>query len=152
MLAVKQDTLTRSFLGFASEASNLLHIKTEQDYNDALETIEHLFDEAKDEIDDPLNDLIDLISRAIEKYELDQEAIVSFHKEADGIDQEVSVLRVLIDQHALSLSAFKDEIGSKSLVSMILSGKRNLTKEHISKLSVRFNLNPSVFFDLSRAV
>ena len=53
MLAVKQDTLTRSFLGFASEASNLLHIKTEQDYNDALETIEHLFDEAKDEIDDP---------------------------------------------------------------------------------------------------
>jgi len=43
MLAVKQDALTRSFLKFASEASNLLHIKTEQHYNDALETIEHLF-------------------------------------------------------------------------------------------------------------
>lgn len=83
MLAVKQDNLTRSFLGFASEASNLLHIKTEQGYHDALETIEYLFAEAKDEIDDPLNDLIDIISRAIEKYELDQEAIVRFHKEAD---------------------------------------------------------------------
>ena len=92
MLAVKQDTLTRSFLEFAAEASHLLHIKAEQDYNDALETIEHLFAEAEDKIDDPLNDLIDIISRAIEKYELDQEAIVSFHKEADDIDQEVSVL------------------------------------------------------------
>lgn len=148
MLALKQDTLTRSFLGFASEASNLLHIKTEQDYNDALETIEHLFAEAKDEKDDPLNDLIDLISRAIEKYELNQEDIVNFHREANNINQEVSVLRVLMDQHNLTLSAFKDEIGSKSLVSMILNGKRNLTKDHIGKLSERFNLNPAVFFNL----
>jgi len=148
MLAIKQDNVTRSFLGFASEASNLLHIKTEQDYNDALETIEHLFEEANDEVDDPLNDLIDLISRAIEKYESSQENIVSFNKEASETDQEVSVLRVLIAQHNLALSSFQNEIGSKSLVSMILSGKRNLTKEHISKLSARFNLSPSVFFNL----
>ena len=148
MLAVKQDTLTRSFLGFASEASNLLHIKTEQDYNDALETIEFLFDEAEDEPNDPLNDLIDIISRAIEKYELSQEDIANFHKEANEIDQEISVLRVLIDQHDLTLASFEDEIGSKSLVSMILHGKRSLTKEHISKLSKRFNVNPAVFFNL----
>lgn len=36
--------------------SNLLHIKTEQDYSDALEAIENLFVEAEDKIDDPLND------------------------------------------------------------------------------------------------
>lgn len=86
MLAVKQDTLTRSFLGFALEASSLLHIKTEQDYNEALETIEHLFAEAKDQPNDPLNDLIDIISRAIEKYELSQEDIASFHKAVNEID------------------------------------------------------------------
>jgi HTH-type transcriptional regulator/antitoxin HigA len=148
MLALKQNTLTRSFLGFASEASNILHIKTEQDYNEALETIEHLFSEAKDEVDDPLNDLIDIISRAIEKYELSQENIISFHKEANHINQGISVLRVLIEQHSLTLTAFKDEIGSKSLVSMILNGKRNLTKEHIGKLSERFNLSPAIFFNL----
>lgn len=65
----------------------MLHIKTEQDYNDALGAIENLFAEAEDKIDDPLNDSIDIISRAIEKYELDQEAIVSFHKEAENLDQ-----------------------------------------------------------------
>jgi HTH-type transcriptional regulator/antitoxin HigA len=149
MLAFKSETLTNSFLGFASVASNILHIKTEQDYEEALETIEHLFSEIKDTPDDPLNDLIDMISRAIEKYELRHDEIINFDKEANNIKPEISVLRVLMDQHSLTLAGFKDEIGSKSLVSMVLNGKRNLTKEHISKLSKRFNLNPSLFFNIS---
>ena len=148
MLALKPENLTSSFLGFASQASNILHIKTEQDYQEALEVVEHLFLEAKDTEDDPLNDLIDLIARAIESYELKQEDIVKFEKEANNKTQEISVLKVLMDQHDLTLADFKNEIGSKSLVSMILNGKRNLTKEHIAKISKRFNLNPSVFFDL----
>jgi len=53
-----------------------------------------------------------------------------------------------MEQHNLTVSGFKDEIGSKSLVSMILNGKINLTKEHIAKLSRRFSLNPVVFFNL----
>lgn len=148
MLALKPENLTNSFLGFASEASNILHIKTEQDYQDALETIEHLFSEAKDTTDDPLNGLIDMISKAIEKYEATQEGIIAFDKEANNTNQEISVLRVLMSQHHLTLSDFKNEIGSKSLVSMILNGKRNLTKEHITKISKRFNLDPASFFNL----
>lgn len=148
MLALKPVTLTNSFLGFASEASNILHIKTEKDYQEALETIEHLFAEATDTVDDPLNDLIALISRAIEKYEATQKDILAFDKEANNTHQEISVLRVLMSQHNLTLADFKDEIGSKSLVSMILSGKRNLTKEHIAKLSKKFNLDPASFFNL----
>ena len=61
------------------------------------------------------------------------------------------MLRVLIDQHDLTVSDLQDEIGSKSLVSMILSGKRNLTKEHIQRLSQRFHISPSLFFDLRLA-
>lgn len=148
MLALKSETLTSSFLEFSSAASNILNIKTEHDYEEALEVIEHLFLQAKDTVDDPLNDLIDIISRAIERYELSQDDITNFNKEADNINQEISVLRVLMDQHNLTISEFKNEIGSKSLVSMILTGKRNLTKEHICKLSQRFNLNPSLFFNL----
>ena len=151
MLALKPENLTNSFLGFASEASNILHIKTEHDYQEALEVVEHLFLEAKDTIDDPLNDLIDIISRAIEKYELKQEDIIKFEKEANNTTQEVSVLRVLMEQHNLKLADFNNEIGSKSLVSMILNGKRNLTKEHIAKISKRFNLDPALFFNIRAA-
>jgi HTH-type transcriptional regulator/antitoxin HigA len=148
MLAVKQETLTNSFLGFAHNASNILHIKSDKAYEEALELIEHLFDEANDTVDEPLNDLIDIVAKSIEKYESSQEGIIKFDNEANNITQEVSVLRVLMDQHSLTVSGFKDEIGSKSLVCMILNGKRNLTKEHITKLSKRFSLNPSVFFNL----
>ena len=148
MLALKSEALTDSFLEFSSKASNILHIKTEQDYQDALETIEHLFSEAKDTVDDPLNGLIELISKSIEKYETTQEDIIAFDKEANNANQEISVLRVLMSQHHLTLVDFKNEIGSKSLVSMILNGKRNLTKEHIAKISKRFNLDPASFFNL----
>lgn len=151
MLAVKQETLTNSFLGFAHNASNILHIKSDKAYEEALELIEHLFGEANDTVDEPLNDLIDIVAKSIEKYELSQEGIIKFDNEANNITQEVSVLGVLMDQHSLTMSGFKDEIGSKSLVSMILNGKRNLTKEHITKLSKRFRLNPSVFFNLKTA-
>ena len=148
MLALKPETLTNSFLEFASKASNILHIKTDQDYQDALEIIEHLFSEAKDISDDPLNDLIELVSKSIAKYEATQEDIIAFDKEANNTNQEISVLRVLMSQHHLTLVDFKNEIGSKSLVSMILNGKRNLTKEHITKISKRFNLDPASFFNL----
>lgn len=43
-----------------------------------------------------------------------------------------------MSQHHLTLVDFKNEIGSKSLVSMILNGKGNLTKEHLGKIVKTF--------------
>ncbi|MDH8436658.1 helix-turn-helix domain-containing protein, partial [Klebsiella variicola] len=57
----------------------------------------------------------------------------------------VALLRTLIDQHKLSYSDLKDEIGSKSLVSQILSGQRSLTITHIKALSARFGVKPEWF-------
>ena len=88
-----------SMTNYVHNASNILHIKSAEAYEEALEIIEHLFDEANDTIDDPLNDLIDIISNSIEKYELRQEDIVNFDNEANAINQEISVLRVLMEQH-----------------------------------------------------
>jgi len=39
------------------------------------------------------------------------------------------------------------EIGSKSYVSKIRSGERNLSKEHIEKLSKHFGISPALFSD-----
>jgi HTH-type transcriptional regulator/antitoxin HigA len=140
--------LTSSFLDFASQASNILHIQSEQDYEEALEFIEYLFEQAEDEPDEPLHDLIDIVSRAIEQYELKQDDIILFDQEAKDINQSISAIRVLMEQHHLTATDLQDEIGSKSLVSMILNGKRNLTIEHITKLSQRFNVSPAIFIDL----
>ena len=123
MKTLKSENSINSFLDFSAIASNILHIKTAKDYAQTLETIEDLFSQANDKIGDPLHDLIDLISRAIEKYELSQDNIIVFEKKANDLNQEISTLKVLMQQHNLTLSDLKDEIGSKSLVSMILHGK-----------------------------
>ena len=85
MKTLKSDNLVNSFLVFSAIASNILHIKTAKDYAQALEIIEDLFSQANDKVGDPLHDLIDLISRAIEKYELSQDNIIAFEKKANDL-------------------------------------------------------------------
>jgi HTH-type transcriptional regulator/antitoxin HigA len=63
-----------------------------------------------------------------------------------GVPRDLAVLGVLMDQYGLGVNDLP-EIGSKSLVSRILSGERNLTKKHIQALSKRFGINPANFFD-----
>jgi HTH-type transcriptional regulator/antitoxin HigA len=70
----------------------------------------------------------------------------AFHDEAMGIPRDLAVLGVLMDQYGLGVNDLP-EIGSKSLVSRILSGERNLTKKHIQALSERFGISPAAFFD-----
>ena len=58
---------------------------------------------------------------------------------------DLAVLRLLMDQHGLG-TADLPEIGSKSMVSRVLSGERSLSKKHIQALSKRFGINPGLFF------
>ncbi len=55
------------------------------------------------------------------------------------------MLRLLMDQRGLG-TADLPEIGSKSMVSRVLSGERDLSKKHIQGLSKRFGINPGLFF------
>ena len=58
---------------------------------------------------------------------------------------DLAMLCLLMDQHDLG-TADLPEIGSKSMVSRVLSGERNLSKKHIQALSERFDINPGLFF------
>ncbi len=148
MLTIEPKSVTNSFIKFASQASHMLHINSEEDYECALKFVEYLIDAADDTEDDPRNDLISIISNAINEYESKLDDIIEFENASQSIDSGISMLRHLIDQYGLKMSDFADDIGSKSLVSLILSGKRGLTKEHIANLSKRFSVSPSLFFEV----
>ena len=62
-------------------------------------------------------------------------------------DPAIVALKALIKEKSLTYNDLRNEIGSKGHVSLILSGERNLTKNHIQKLSSRFHIPPEVFFD-----
>lgn len=55
------------------------------------------------------------------------------------------VLAYLLEANQLKQSDLEKEIGSQSVVSEILSGKRSLTVGHIKRLSERFKVSPSLF-------
>ena len=81
-------------------------------------------------------DAIELLSLLIERYE-ERYTI----PQASGAD----VLRFLMERHGLTQRDLLPELSSESLVSLILSGKRNLTVAHMHALAKRFNVPAAVF-------
>jgi len=140
------DTLLESFNGFSKVAGSLLSIHSEKVYQKALDTLSELLEKATDTPDEALNPLIEMLSNSIERYENALPEVQAWDKHVNDMDAGASMLRLLISQHKLTYSDFKEDIGGKSYVSQILSGKKALSKTHIDRLSKRFNVSPSLFF------
>jgi len=140
------ETLMKSFKGFSSVAGSLLHIHNKKVHQKALDTLEMLLETAPEDADAPEHGLIDLLAGAIERYESSIPEYQAFESEVASMDSGVSMLRLLMQNHGLIGLDFEHEIGKRSYVSLILSGERRLTREHIEKLSKRFNISPALFF------
>lgn len=130
---------------FMVSARSCVNIKTESDYQGALEILESVMESASDTLDDPLNPLIDMISHAIEEYESQDQELMAFIAEAEELSADVALLKTLMSQHSLTGSEVP-EIGDKTMVSKVLNGKRQLTRQAIERLSDRFGIRPAMFF------
>lgn len=93
---------------------------------------------AKSELAPEEEEAIELLTLLIERYETEHYPV----PDADPIE----VLRFLLDQNGLSQRDIAEELGGESTVSLVLSGKRRLNRDHIARLSRRFHVSPSVFF------
>jgi len=82
--------------------------------------------------------LIRLLTVLVEEYEAKHHPL----PEAGPLD----IIRHLMEAHKLRQKDLVDVFGTESIVSDVLNGKRDLTKEHIRRLSTRFHVSPAVFF------
>jgi len=130
---------------FAQAAAPYLHIKDANHYEETLVLIESLLEEVADSVDDPMNAVIDMLAHSIEDYENKDKELADFEARVMVQPADMAMLRLLMDQHNLG-TADLPEIGSKSMVSRVLSGERNLNKNHIKALSDRFGIDPGLFF------
>ena len=89
---------------------------------------------------------IEALSNSIARYEAEGVSFSEFNQRIDAEDPAVSTLKVLMDQHRLNTTDFKNEIGGKSMVSQVLSGGKRLTRDHIERLATRFGISPALFF------
>jgi len=121
-------------------ASFIAHIYDKQDYDDALALMDELVEDY-----DANKALIEVLAVSIARWEDTAEEFSEFNNTIDSLAGGVAMLRVLKDQYHLNNTDFQDEIGGKSMVSMILNGSRSLTLSHIKKLSQRFNVPVQYF-------
>jgi HTH-type transcriptional regulator/antitoxin HigA len=118
---------------FSKKLYPLKVIKNEEDYQEALKSMEAVFDETEG----ALADYAETLTLLIEKYE---ESLPSI-PEASGIE----VLLFLMDQNGLKQKDLTGVLGGKSTVSELLNGKRPFNLNHIRILAKKFNVRPATF-------
>ena len=138
--------LLESYETFMTTALPYVTITNEEQYIATLAEIEVALEAAGDTVHDPLNPLIYMLSHAIEEYENNDSGLSVFIQEAEGVPVDIALIKALMQSHSLTGSDLP-EIGDKTLVSRVLNGKRPLTRLAIERLSKRFGLRPSMFFD-----
>lgn len=124
-----------------SAASFLNRISNEGEYHQALDLMDELVEEY-----DLYKPLIEILSHTIKVWEDEAEEFAEFNASVNALDDGVATLKTIMDQYHLKADDLKDVIGGKSLVSMILNGSRQLTKDHIQAISNKYNVSPALFF------
>jgi HTH-type transcriptional regulator/antitoxin HigA len=116
-------------------APHIIHSDEElQEYTKALFELT-----AKEETTPDEDEAIELLTLLIERYETERYPVPT--------GDPVTVLRLLMESHGLLQKDLIPEFGAESTVSLVLSGKRDMNKDHIERLSRRFRVSPAVFFN-----
>ena len=106
-------------------------------YEQLVALMNELLDDIGDNEAHPNIDLLDLISLLVESYEAEHVVIPTAPP--------AEVLRYLMTSAGLRQTDLKVEMGSQSLVSDVLRGRRKITVRQAKALATRFNVSPSVF-------
>src|ERR1700722_6599160 len=112
-------------------------IRTEQE-NEAYTEILYELDSRGKNLTAAEKELAELLTLLIENFEETRYRLPR--------EKPLGALRFLMDQHELKQKNLVTAFGTGSIVSEVLSGKRDLNKEHIKRLSRRFHVSPELFF------
>lgn len=116
-------------------------IKTKKEYAQALSRIEEIFD-AKPRTQE--FDELELLVKLVEIYEEEKFPI--------DFPDPVSAIKFRMEQQGLTNSDLIQYIGSKSKVSEVLSGKRQLSLNMIRKLSAGLNIPLEILIQESKKI
>ena len=115
----------------------LAAIHNQADYERAVEFMNQLLDVVGDEEEHELADMLELLGQLIEDYE-------SQHYVLPNAEPS-QVLRFLMEQHDLKQADLASELGTQSVVSEILSGRRQINVRQAKALAQRFGVSAAVF-------
>lgn len=111
-------------------------IRSQDDYDAAVEAMNRLLDAGAANERHPLANLVATLGELIGDYD-DQHFP---NPEVSGVE----MLKFLMEQHGLKQGDLP-EIGTQGVVSEIISGKRELNLRHVRKLKARFGVSADAF-------
>jgi len=119
------------------QTAKFIYVPTsDEEYDHLVELLDEITDLVRDDEKHPLANLMDVLGVLIESYENE-------HVPAPTSDA-ISVLKHFIQEYGLKQEDLS-ELGSQTVISEILSGKRDLSVKQVKALSERFNVSASVF-------
>ncbi|MGY2318490.1 helix-turn-helix domain-containing protein [Pseudomonas sp. SDO5522_S412] len=110
--------------------------RNEADYDTLVSALDELLDLIGEDESSPLMSLVDILSDWIEAYDLEHRSMPV----ASGVE----VLRSMMREHGLTQSDLPG-VGAQSVVSEVLSGKRQLNLRQIRWLAERFGVSVETF-------
>lgn len=110
--------------------------KSEAEYDQLVSFLDRLIDEVGDDENHPLASLMDTVGALIEVYDNEH------HPFSEG--DPVNTIRYFMEINELTAGDLP-EIGTRKVVTEILSGKRALNIYQIYALGKRFQVEPSTF-------
>jgi HTH-type transcriptional regulator / antitoxin HigA len=111
-------------------------IRSEQEYDRAIEVLNELLDTVGDDETHPLYELLDTLSTLIQNYE------ESHYPSPVTVGS--NVLRFLMEEHELAPGDLP-EIGDAQAVEELLTDKRELRVGDVQRLAMRFGVSPATF-------
>jgi len=112
-------------------------IRTKAQYQQATQIASRLAIRGERALTAGQRDYLDALMILIEAYDLAQQP----WQKTSGLE----LLNHLIEQHNMSLSDLGKIVGSRPLASLILLGKRDISKEVMRRLGAHFKVDPAVF-------
>jgi HTH-type transcriptional regulator/antitoxin HigA len=139
MTKTKKRRVADSYLKLIHEFP-LRPLRNDGDYESATAVAEKLYLRSEDDLDAGERDYLDALDEFIAAYDRQHFSL--------GKDDRTPLqrLKYILAESATSPSALREILGcSQSLVSMILSGNRELSKDNIRSLSAHFKVDAGLF-------
>lgn len=114
-------------------------IRTQVDYERAVEILRGLVGRADLGLTPGESDYADVLGRLVRDYDQSHSSILKTKVSP------IEVLKYLMQEHGMNTTSLGKLVGGSGQASMILNGKRELSKANIRTLAERFKVCPAVF-------
>jgi HTH-type transcriptional regulator / antitoxin HigA len=112
-------------------------IRTDGEYGEAAGVLQDLF--LREDLSQEQQDYVDTLSMLVEAYDREH-----FEPEVDSRSP-AERLRALMRDSGMTVNDLGAVLGSQPVASMVLAGKRQLSKAHIRRLADHFRMEPGYF-------